>query len=375
MKERPASVPWLALLLLLALLPTACLAAGDAQTQSLLEALDLGAWQAQAPELPLRELLERFSSGDFSIDLDGLRDAAVQSLLQEVRFSLPLLLRVCALSLLMSVLSRLRLSLVGEDVARVCELVLFLCATLPLAVDFMRLVAKGEACIGALNGIAQSVLPTMLALLAALGGGSTVTAMQPMVLGAGALSTSLLQNLLLPLVRMTAVLVLVSAMTGENRFSNLVACLRSLCHWALGACFTAFLGLLTVKGLAAGAVDSVAVRTAKYTVDNLVPVVGGLFKDSVDTLVGCALVVKNAIGLAGLLSLLLCLLSPAASVLTVLLGYRLCAALLQPLGENRLLGALNGFAATLSTLLLCMLVALAVFFVFVTVLMSSGIRL
>lgn len=116
-------------------------------------------------------------------------------------------------------------------------------------------------------------------------------------------------------------------------------------------------------------------RTAKYTVDNLVPVVGGLFKDSVDTLVGCALVVKNAIGLAGLLSLLLCLLSPAASVLTVLLGYRLCAALLQPLGENRLLGALNGFAATLSTLLLCMLVALAVFFVFVTVLMSSGIRL
>ena len=121
--------------------------------------------------------------------------------------------------------------------------------------------------------------------------------------------------------------------------------------------------------------DSVAVRTAKYTVDNLVPVVGGLFKDSVDTLVGCALVVKNAIGLAGLLSLLLCLLSPAASVLTVLLGYRLCAALLQPLGENRLLGALNGFAATLSTLLLCMLVALAVFFVFVTVPMSSGIRL
>lgn len=275
MKERPALVPWLALLLLLAFLPTVSLAAGDAQTQSLLEALDLGAWQAQAPELPLRELLERFSSGDFSIDLDGLRDAAVQSLLQEVRFSLPLLLRVCALSLLMSVLSRLRLSLVGEDVARVCELVLFLCATLPLAVDFMRLVAKGEKCIGALNGIAQSVLPTMLALLAALGGGSTVTAMQPMVLGAGALSTSLLQNLLLPLVRMTAVLVLVSAMTGENRFSNLVACLRSLCHWALGACFTAFLGLLTVKGLPAGAVDSVAVRTAKYTVDNLVPVVGG----------------------------------------------------------------------------------------------------
>lgn len=90
----------------------------------------------------------------------------------------------------------------------------------------------------------------MLALLAALGGGSTVTAMQPMVLSAGALSTSLLQNLLLPLVRMTAVLVLVSAMTGENRFSNLGRLPSQPLPLALGACFTAFLGLLTVKGLA-----------------------------------------------------------------------------------------------------------------------------
>lgn len=362
-----------ALLCLLALFGAPSFAEETAQ-ERLIDSMDLAPWQEQTPEISLHELISRLSRGDLTIDGEQLLETLRTAFFRELRFSLPLLLRACAVSVLTAVLGRLTGAGLDGGAAKVSTLVLFLCAALPLGADFMRLVEKGGQCVSRLDSLAQAILPAMLALLAALGGEATVTAMQPMVLACGAFCTSLIQNLLLPVVRLAALLVLVGAMTGEDRFSGLVGCFRSFCHWALGACFTAFLGLLTVKGLGGGAIDGVSVRTAKYTVDRLVPVVGGLFKDSVETLAGCALVVKNAVGIAGLLSLLLCLLAPAASILAVLTGYRLCAALLQPLGPNRLISALQGFAAALSTLLLCLLVAAAVFFVFVTVLMMSGIQ-
>ena len=42
--------------------------------------------------------------------------------------------------------------------------------------------------------------------------------------------------------------------------------------------------------------------------DNFVPIVGGMFSDTVDTLVGCSLVVHNAVGVLGLVLLLSALL-------------------------------------------------------------------
>ena len=49
-------------------------------------------------------------------------------------------------------------------------------------------------------------------------------------------------------------------------------------------------------GRSAAAVDGVSIRTAKYAMDNFIPIVGGMFADTVDTLVGCSLIVQNAVG-------------------------------------------------------------------------------
>ena len=56
--------------------------------------------------------------------------------------------------------------------------------------------------------------------------------------------------------------------------------------WSLGIGFTVFIGVLTTRSVTAAAIDGVTLRTAKYALNNLVPFVGGLFADTVDTLVG-----------------------------------------------------------------------------------------
>lgn len=342
------------------------------ETMDLLNGIDTSTWQQQVPQLDVQALLERFASGDFTVDSGMLMELIKASVLQEAAYCLPALIRVMVISLILSILVALRGAFNSDDTARLCELIAFLAAAIPLGLDFMGLVDKGEAAISNMSAIAQSVLPTMIALLASIGAGVSAAAMEPIVLTAGSFIAGFLQNVVLHILRLLAVMVIVNSITDEGRFTRLIKLMKTVINWSLGTCFTVFLGLLAVKGLTGGVFDSVALRAAKYTVDNLVPVVGGLFKDSVETLAGCSLIVKNAVGLTGLLSLLAALLAPGISILVVVTGYKLCAAVMEPMGQSKILIALDDFASVLTTLFVTLLTVAAIFFVFVTVLMMIG---
>lgn len=342
------------------------------QSLELVEGLDTQSWQQQVSGIDVDATLKRFASGDFSIDGQLLLAMVKEAVFGEVAYCLPALLRVMVISLLLTVLVAFRGAFGSDDTARLVEMIAYLAAAIPLAVDFMALVAKGEQAIGAMVTVAQNVLPSMIALLASVGAGVTVTAMQPVVLTAGSFIASFLQGVVLQVLRFCAMLVLVNSISPNERFTRLIKLMKTFVSWTLGTCFTAFLGVLAVKGIGGGAFDSVAIRAAKYAVDNLVPVVGGLFKDSLETLAGCSMIVKNAIGLTGMLSLVAALLAPGISILVVIIGYRLCAALMEPLGQTQLLSVLDNLASVLTTLLVTLLTVAAIFFVFVTVLMMIG---
>ena len=144
------------------------------------------------------------------------------------------------------------------------------------------------------------------------------------------------QRALFPLLGLAAAVAVVSRLAPQIRLTSAGKLLRSMVHWALGVGFTLFLGVLTVQGATSASYDGVTMRAAKYAVDKFVPVIGGAFKDTADTLVGCSIVVKNAVGAVGLAGFLLILLGPCAQVLLTIAAYRLCAAAIEPLGAERI---------------------------------------
>ena len=71
---------------------------------------------------------------------------------------------------------------------------------------------------------------------------------------------------------------------------------------------------------------------------------GGMFADTVDTLVGCSLVVHNALGVLGLIILLGALLMPLVRVVLTMFLYRIAAALLETISDSPLCRAIGGYA-------------------------------
>ena len=136
----------------------------------------------------------------------------------------------------------------------------------------------------------------LIALLSAAGGGATAAMLSPLRGVAGGAIGTAAGSGGLALCACAAGVARAGELSERIRLTKLFKLLRTLCNWLMGACMTAFLAVVSVQGLLGAGYDSVAVRTAQYAVDNLMPVVGGDVADTMDALIGSAQLVKNALG-------------------------------------------------------------------------------
>lgn len=190
----------------------------------------------------------------------------------------------------------------------------------------------------------QALFPLMITLLAAVGGTASSAFYQPAVMAAAGSMTALVERVTLPLAVSVAVLTMVGGLSEELRVSRLCRLFRQAASWTLGFGFTVFIGVMSVQGVNAAALDGVSIRTAKFAMDRFIPIVGGMFADTVDTLVGCSLVVHNALGVLGLILLLGALLTPLVRVVMTMFLYRAAAALLEPVSDSPLCRAIGSYA-------------------------------
>ncbi|MBC7335788.1 MAG: stage III sporulation protein AE, partial [Clostridia bacterium] len=185
--------------------------------------------------------------------------------------------------------------------------------------------------------------------------------LHPLVLGSLALGGTLVKDVVLPLLYFAAVLNIVGRLSERFPISRLADLFKTLSGVGLGLFVTLAVGILAVHGVAAGAADSLTLRTAKFASTAFVPVIGKTLTDAVEAVAGASLLVKNAVGLLGLLVLMGIALFPAVKIAVLALIYHLTAALVQPFGDARISDTLQAMGGTLG-LAFAAVVAVALFF-------------
>lgn len=241
-----------------------------------------------------------------------------------------------------------------------------------LVADLQEYVALCNTTVEEMAGLMQAIFPLLITLLAAVGGTSSSAFYHPAVMAAAGSMTTLIRHVTLPFAVSVAVLTMADGLSEGMRLSRMRQLFKQVAHWTLGFGFTVFIGVMTVQGLSAAAVDGISIRTAKYAIDNFVPVVGGMFADTVDTLVGCSLLVENAVGLLGLILLLAKLLSPLLQTAAAMLLYRGASALMQPMADTALNRSLGEYSDVFSLLFIIELSVAAMFLLLCAQLLVVG---
>jgi len=311
----------------------------------------------------VKELLQKLASGQVVMDASQLLNQLISSAAGVFQSSLWRMTRLMAPAMLTACAEWLQLG--KSEAGKTARYAGLLMTMVFLVADLKEHTELCMQTIGRMADWMQALFPLMMTLLAAVGGTASSAFYQPAVMAAAGSMTALIQQVTLPLAVSVAVLTMAGGLSEGLRVSRLCRLLRQAACWTLGLGFTVFIGVMSVQGVNAAALDGVSIRTAKFAMDRFIPIVGGMFADTVDTLVGCSLVVHNALGVLGLLLVLGALLMPLIRVVMTLFLYRTAAALLEPVSNSPLCRAIGSYADVFQLLFVIQLSVGAMFLLLV----------
>lgn len=184
----------------------------------------------------------------------------------------------------------------------------------------------------------------------------------------------LLQYVMVPVVQIYLVLVFVQNLSSEDYLSRLVEFLNSAMHWVLKSILFAVAGFQLIQSMVNPVLDQFRTTVFSKTAAML-PGVGNIANSVTEMFLGSTLLIKNAMGAAALVFLLLLCLVPLVRLGVQVVFYELLAALVQPVSDKRMTGCLAGMGAGARLLFQVVLTGALLFILTIAVVtMTTGRR-
>lgn len=218
----------------------------------------------------------------------------------------------------------------------------------------------------------QALLPVLISLLAGVGAITSAALFSPVMLFLTSMVSLLVKDVVLPLLFLTTVLECVNYLSNTYRLDNLAGVFKQGGMVVLSLALVVFIGVVTIQGVSGGVSDGIALRTAKYATATFIPVVGKMFSDTVELVMGASLLLKNTVGILGVLAVLMICVWPLLKILSLIVVIKLTGALIQPMGDDRMAKCLDMMGNNLLLIFGAVLTAALMFFLGITMIIGVG---
>lgn len=272
--------------------------------------------------------------------------SAVATLQPEITAGCGICLSVMAVMLLTSMVS----GFPGRT-KDVTELVGTMAVACLLLSNANTLIGDAADTVKELSEYGKLLLPVMATALAAQGGVTGSAAIYTGTALFDGLLCTLVSRLLVPMVYIFLALAIGTGAIGEDLLKRLRDFIKWLVSWCLKTVMYVFTGYITITGVVSGTTDQAALKAAKLTISGAVPVVGGILSDASEAVLVSAGVVKNAVGVYGLLAVAAIAMGPFMRIGVQYLLLKLTAAVCGVFGSKRTTDLVGDFAGAMGILL------------------------
>lgn len=324
------------------------------------------------PPLNFKNFISIFKSGGTGYSIKDIFNGLLKYLLKDVLLNTQLLLKLIALAVLCAVLQNLEKAFENDSVSNLAYYACYLVIIIIVIKSFSLAINIGKDTITSMSDFMIALFPALITLLASVGGVASASVFDPLIMGGIHVVSFIVRDFILPLIFLTAVLSLVNNLSDTFKVSKLTDLLKQICKWALGLILTIFVGIITVRGAASQTLDQVAVKTAKFAVDNFIPVVGKALSDAVGTIASYSLVLKDAVSTVGLIALIITCAFPLIKIISLIFIYKLACAMIEPVSDKRIVECLNEVGNSLILVFASVLAVAVMFFIMVTIMANTG---
>jgi len=313
-------------------------------------------------------ILEKKNNFSIKNILNGL----LKFFFHEILYNSKLLVSIVILTVFSIILKTLQTAFESKQVSNVAYAIVFI-VILTLAMNsFNTAIYTAKAAISKMIDFMLALVPLLLTLLSAMGNITLTSFFHPFLVSVLNVISMLIYTIYFPLLFFSVVLNLVSGISEKYKLNRLADLLKKLSIGFLGLLLAVFLGVISLQGTTLAVTDGITLRTAKYFAGNFIPVVGKTISEAADTVMGASLLVKNIIGLSGVVILLLICIFPALKIFALSFIYNFCSAILQPLGTGPVIDSLAVIGKTLIYIFAALVMVGLMLFLTITIILLSG---
>ncbi|MGM9987090.1 MAG: stage III sporulation protein AE [Bacillaceae bacterium] len=313
-----------------------------------------------------------FVKGEGTFSLKEWFISLLKFLFYEVLANGKLMGTLIVLTIFSAVLNALQSAFEKSTVSKIAEIVIFLVLIVFTLNSFHLVTTYTLETIEMMIGFVLALLPLLLGLIATTGSVLSAAFFHPLILFLMNTSGLLMKYFVLPLFLLAAILNIVSQINSEYKVTSLANLLNKAGIWLISVFLTIFLGVISVQGTATAISDGLAVKTAKFVTSNFIPVVGRAFTEATDTVISASAILKNMVGISGVVILLLIAAFPALKIFAIALIYKFTSAVLQPIAGGSIVKCLDVIGKSILYVFTSLAIVSLMFFLCITVIITAG---
>lgn len=300
-------------------------------------------------DIDIQELLNNAIKGE--LDTNQLLKNIFPLLGTEIKEALKVMGSILIIVLIHSVLKSISDNLNNKSVAQITYYVQYILIATVIMTNFSSIITLTKEAVGNMISFIQLLFPLLMTLMLASGSVVSVNLVQPIILFIINLISNIFQSIIIPIILVGTALAIVSKISDRIQIDKLSKFLKSSSVWAIGILLTIFVGVLSIEGTLGSSVDGITAKTAKAAVSSFIPVVGKVLGDAVDTVIGCSAILKNAIGIVGVIVVIAICITPILKLAIITIIYHLTAALCEPIADSKIVSLITQMADTFKILL------------------------
>lgn len=308
----------------------------------------------------LSNILDEATKG--KIDNKTILKKVLNVFTKEVKSSITTLIIVLVIVVIHSILKSISESLENSDISKIIYYVEYILIVTVIMKNFSEILELVKQTSQNLVGFMNGLIPILITLMIYTGSSITGSVVQPILLFMINFIGNMIQDILIPFILIITALSIVSKISDKVQIGRINKFFKKSVEWYLGIILVIFVGVLSLEGTLSSSVDGITAKTTKAVVSNLIPVVGKLLGDTVDTVLGCGVILKNAVGLIGVIVIIGIAVVPIIKIGTLSVIYSLASGIIEPVADEKIVKLLEemsgifkllfGILCTLSVLLI-----------------------
>ena len=180
---------------------------------------------------------------------------------------------------------------------------------------------------------------------------TTTSILEPIILFMINFIGNLVQNVLIPIILIITVISIISKISDRVQVEKIAKFLKSSTIWFLGLVLMIFSSIVSLEGTLASSIDGITAKTAKSIVSSAIPVVGKILGDIVDSVLGCGLILKNAVGFLGVIVIIGICILPILKLAVLSITYKLVASVGEVIADAKIVKLIEQIADVFKILL------------------------